>query len=133
MPPCMAKKDKASIYIDLQALFKIIYQAQFQVPKRDRIALINRMLDHCERCIGYFTMAYEYDDKSHCIEMLVAEYEALKIECRLAIDDLPIIKSEATKKDIREKIASIETGIEKWRSYLYSLRHEQHLDDVASP
>lgn len=49
-------KDKAGLYVDTQDLFRLLYETQFEIPKRDRIALTNRMLDHCEKIIGYFAL-----------------------------------------------------------------------------
>ena len=119
----MAKKDESSIYIDLQELFKVLYRGQFGCDKRDRIALFNRMMDHNEKCITYFSLAFDSSDKIHQVEMLVGEFDILKVECRMAID-IEIIKQESLKNQIREYIVKIQDGIDKWRSYLYSARHE---------
>lgn len=120
----MAKKDKASIYIDLQSLFSELYKSQFEMNKCDRIILGDRILDHCEKSLAFFSLAYEVEDKRIIyIEKLLAEFEMLKMDCRFAIDN-NFYKSESTKATIREYISKIQEGIDKWRSFVYSARQE---------
>ena len=35
-------KDKAGLYVDTQDLFRLLYETQFETPKRDRIALTSQ-------------------------------------------------------------------------------------------
>ena len=53
-------KDKAGLYVDTQDLFRLLYETQFEIPKRDRIALTNRMLD---RCCVVARDGYSYKDR----------------------------------------------------------------------
>lgn len=117
-----ASKDKASIYVDLTVLFEFLYDAQWEVPKCHRIALINRIFDHCEKAISYFGVAFDIESKrDEYVARMCEEFEALKICCRLAIKN-GFYKKESTRNTIRESIAKIQEGIDKWQSYLYSNR-----------
>ena len=43
---------RTSIYIDAVKFFNLIYEGQFEMDKRDRIVLANRLLDHMKQFIG---------------------------------------------------------------------------------
>lgn len=117
----MATRDKASIYVDLQNLFRALYDAQWEMAKCNRIVIGVRMLDHCEKALSYFSLAYELEDrKIENIDKMLGEFEMLKVECRFAIDRF--YRRDATKNELREYIVKIQEGIDKWRSYVYSAR-----------
>lgn len=118
----MARKDKAGLYVDTQNLFAILYQTQFELPKRDRPIIVNRMLGHCESIIGFFALAYQSEDKESYIDSFIAEFEALKVICRFAIDNL--LGNETTKFKIREQIARIDEGVARWKRYVQGTRQE---------
>ena len=125
-------KDKAALYVDTQEMFRVIYETQFELPKRDRIVLTTRMLDHCEKIIGNFALAYHTDeDKLKYIDRFIAEFEALKVECRFAIDTL--YRSEATQMRIRELLARIDEGVQRWRKYISGTRQEPRPGGAVSP
>ena len=125
-------KDKAGLYVDTQDLFRLLYETQFEIPKRDRLALTNRMLDHCEKIIGYFALTYyvEEDTLRH-IDGFIAEFEALKVECRFAIER--IYNSEQTRMKIRELLARIDEGVQRWRKYISGTRQEPRPGGAVSP
>lgn len=119
----MSKIDKASIYVNAQELLKVLYNAQFSAPKRDRIALFNRMFDHCEKVVAYFALSYLTDAKVENIQIMMAEFEALKVECRMAIS-LGIVKREGDITAIRDLIAKMQEATDKWHSFVISSRHD---------
>lgn len=127
----MARKDKAGLYIDTQNLFAVLYQAQFELPKRDRPVIVNRMLGRCEAIIGYFALAYQREQKEGYIDSFIAEFEALKVICRFVIDNL--LNNEKTKFKIREQIARIDEGVERWRRYIKGTRQEYRTCGGISP
>lgn len=116
----MARKDKAGLYIDTQNLFAVLYQAQFELPKRDRPVIVNRMLGHCESIIGNFSLAYQSENKKGYIDSFIAEFEALKVICRFVIDNL--LKNEKTKfKNIKRLYEMIDT---RWMK-LYTMNWDR--------
>lgn len=119
----MSKIDKASIYVNAQNLFKVLYYAQFDAPKRDRIALFNRMLDHCEAVISSFSLSYLTERKIENIEVMMAHFEALKVEIRFAMDST-IIRREGTQTELRDLMSRMQDGMDKWRSFIISARQD---------
>ena len=125
-------KDKAALYVDTQEMFRVIYETQFELPKRDRIVLTTRMLDHCEKIIGNFALAYHTDgDKLKYIDRFIAEFEALKVECRFAIDTM--YRSDQTQMRIRELLARIDEGVQRWCKYISGTRQEPRPGGAVSP
>ena len=111
----MATKDKASIYVDLQVLFAQLYDAQWEMAKCNRVVLGDKMLEHCEKAIAYFNVAFDIESKrDEYIALLCEEFSILKFECRFAIDRF--FKSDTTKNKIRESIVKIQEGLDKWLS-----------------
>jgi len=82
------------------------------------------MLDHTEKILGYFTLAYTTDKKIENIDLFIAEFSALKAECRFAIEDM--FNSESTKMRIRESVAKIDESVGRWRTYVKDARQEPH-------
>lgn len=119
----MAKRDKASIYVDAQLLLHELYDAQFEMDKRDRPVLAVRMLDHTERIIANFALAFESENKLQYIDAMLAEFEIVKVEIRFAFERF-MIKSPGTVNRITELIVRMEEGIAKWRSYVISARQD---------
>ena len=121
----MAKRDKAGIYIDAQLLLQLLYDAQFEMDKRDRAVLSVRMLSHAESIISNFALAYNTDDKIEHINKMLAHFEVIKVEIRFAIDR-GMFKKPSTIAKARELIVKMEEGIAKWRAYIVSTRQDQH-------
>ena len=107
----MAKRDKASIYVDAQQLLYTLYDAQFEMDKRDRPVLAVRLLDHTEQIIANFSLAFKSDDKLPYVDTMLAEFEIVKVELRFAIEK-NIIKSPS---NIRRLWESIDAG---WYRYV---------------
>ena len=120
----MAKRDKASIYVDAQQLLYTLYDAQFEMDKRDRPVLAVRLLDHTEQIIANFSLAFKSDDKLPYVDTMLAEFEIVKVELRFAIEK-NIIKSPSTINRITELVVRMEEGIAKWRSYVVSARQDR--------
>jgi len=121
----MANKDKASLFVDTFNLYKVVYTAQFHIPKRDRIALGNRILDHTEKVLSSFAMAYNIEDnKLQNIDKFIIEFEALKMCIRLGFE-LDIYNVESDINAMREYLARIDESVEKWRAYVVSNRQER--------
>ena len=110
----MTKRDKASIYVDAQQLLYTLYDAQFEMDKRDRPVLAVRLLDHTEQIIANFSLAFKSDDKLPYVDTMLAEFEIVKVELRFAIEK-NIIKSPSTINRITELVVRMEEGIAKWR------------------
>ena len=119
----MAKRDKASIYVDAQKLFAALYEAQFDMCKRDRPVMAVRLLDHTERIIANFAVAFESDNKLEFVNRMLAEFEIVKVELRFAIQQ-SIIRNPAHIKELTEIVVRLEEGIAKWRGYVISARQD---------
>lgn len=116
------QRDKSSIYVDVYELFIVLYKLQFKAPKRDRPIIFTRLLDHCERIMANYSIAFDGMDKLPYINMMLGEVECLKVEVRLAIE-LDIIR-EADSTRVRELIVNINESVVKWRSYVVQSRQE---------
>lgn len=118
-------RDKASLYVDTQELFRILYDAQFEIPKRDRPVLATRVLDHSEKICAYFALSYHTEEKLKYTDLFIAEFEALKICLRMMMrPDFPIIRKESICNQIRDYLAKIDESVVKWRKYVSDNRQE---------
>jgi hypothetical protein len=121
-----SKINKTSIYVDVQELFITLYDAQFEMPKRDRPIIVNRALGHCEMVAAYFALSYRTDDKIKYTKLLFAEFEALKMNIRSILrPDRPMIQNESTCNKIRNYIARIDESVVKWYKSLELKRQEE--------
>jgi len=113
-------KDKASIYVDAQKMFSLLYDAQFAMAKRDQNKLGARLQDHCEQIIAYYELAHDLDgeDKKDAIKRLCIEFAIMKVLIRIA-QDKHIIKDISLLNQIRALIVSMDEGIGKWRNYVF--------------
>lgn len=118
-----AKTAKTGIYIDAQKLYNVIYAGQFEMDKRDRPLTALRLLDHTERFIANFSLAYNTDDKLAYIEKMIAEFEIIKFLCRFAITN-GMFKKTYTIGGIKELIVKMDEGIVKWHKFVKSARQE---------
>lgn len=116
-----SKTAKTGIYIDAQKLYNIIYEGQFEMDKRDRPITAIRLLDHTERFISNFCMAYNTEEKFDYIEKMMAEFEIIKFLCRFAISN-GMFKRTFTVNGIKEILVKMDEGIVKWRNYIKSAR-----------
>ena len=133
----MTKKRKEDIFVETTNLLSDLYDFQWEMPKRDRIMLGNSIFQHTERVLGFFMLSYKLDsseinDKVIAINNMMMEFSVLVVEIRMAIDKRMYVK-ESTINRLREHIAIIDEGMQKWRSYVSALRQEQHLHGVVSP
>ena len=133
----MTKKRKEDIFVETTNLLSDLYDFQWEMPKRDRIMLGNSIFQHTERVLAAFMLSYKLDsseinDKVIAINNMMMEFSVLVVEIRMAIDKRMYVK-ESTINRLREHIAIIDEGMQKWRSYVSALRQEQHLHGVVSP
>lgn len=133
----MAKKSKEDIFIETTNLLSDLYDFQWEMPKRDRIMLGNSIFQHTELVLANFMLSYKLDtselgDKIHAINDMMKEFSVLVVEIRMAIDK-NMYKSPSTVNKLREHIAIMDEGIQKWRAYVGVLRQEQCLKGSVSP
>ena len=110
---------RTSIYIDAVKFFNLIYEGQFEMDKRDRIVLANRLLDHTEQFIAFFSLTYNTEKKAENVDKMFSEFECIKFLCRFAIENHKF-KKQTTINSITESIVKMDEGIIKWRNYIYS-------------
>jgi hypothetical protein len=133
----MAKKSKENIFVETTNLLNDLYDFQWEMPKRDRIMLGNSIFQHTELVLADFMLSYkldssEIDDKIHAINEMMKEFSVLVVEIRMAIDK-KMYHKDSTINKLREHIAIIDDGMQKWRAYVGSLRQEQRLKGSVSP
>ena len=124
----MAKRAKEDIYVETLNLLSDLYDFQFEMPKRDRIALANKIFTHTENVLADFVLSYklsnsEIKDKIDAINDMMKEFSIVVVEIRMAIDK-KMYQRESTINKLREHIAVIDEGLIKWRAYVGALRQE---------
>ena len=128
------KIEKTSIYIDIKELHKLLYRAQFTMTKGDRIIMGNRLLDLNQQLISLHSRATAAEKdpwrRFDYIEEMIGVFDALRLNLQVAADMTMFKEAKATVDrenqpkqkifplvvSIFERIAMIETGINKWRS-----------------
>ena len=109
--------EKLGIYIDCFRLHKILYKAQFEMCKKDRVIIGNLMLEFNARLFAHIAMANNCkDQRLHYIDCFISDFEILKMYLRMATED-GIIPNDGTKKGIFECISKIDKGVYGWRGY----------------
>src|SRR5574344_705530 len=117
------RTDKLGIYVDVYNLYNVIFEAQFQMTKTNRIILGDKMLQKCEDLFGHIAMANNLRDRRiEYIDTFISEFETLKIELRLACEK-SIVSEDKTKLALFSHVARIDEGIGKWRNATIS-RHD---------
>lgn len=124
----MAKKAKEDIYVETLNLLSDLYDFQFEMPKRDRIALATKIFTHTENVLADFMLSYklgnsEIKDKINAVNDMMKEFSIVVVEIRMAIDK-KMYQRESTINKLREHIAVIDEGMIKWRAYVGTLRQE---------
>ena len=124
----MAKRAKEDIYVETLNLLSDLYDFQFEMPKRDRIALATKIFTHTENVLADFVLSYklsnsEIKDKIDAINDMIKEFSIVVVEIRMAIDK-KMYHRESTINKLREHIAVIDEGMIKWRAYVGALRQE---------
>ena len=127
------KVEKTGIYIDLKELHKLLYRAQFTMTKGDRIIMGDRLLDLNQELMSLLSRATNESDqktKIEYIDRMIGTFDALKLNLESA-SDLTMFKDSRVTVDrdsgssqrisplileIFKRIASIDNGINKWRS-----------------
>lgn len=106
----MTKRDKASIYVDAQQLLYTLYDAQFEMDKRDRPVLAVRLLDHTEQIIANFSLAFKSDDKLPYVDTMLADEMGLSYT-RYADDCVIVVQNKeaalALLPLVRKKYAEV--------------------------
>jgi len=132
-------KRKEDIGPECYDLLKDLYVFQFEMHKSERIAIGNNIFQDATRVLGLFMTSYkigtdkhELSDKIKTINEMMAVFSGLVAQIRIAID-LKLYKSDLAKNKIKEHIAIIDEGMQKWRSYVSALRQERYLNDSVSP
>lgn len=124
----MAKKGKEDIFVETLNLLSDLYDFQFEMPKRDRIALATKIFTHTENVLADFMLSYklsnsEIEDKINAVNDMMKEFSIVVVEIRMAIDK-KMYHRESTINKLREHIAVIDEGMIKWRAYVGALRQE---------
>ena len=124
----MAKKAKDDIYVETLNQLSDLYDFQFEMPKRDRIALATKIFTHTENVLADFMLSYklgnsEIKDKINAVNDMIKEFSIVVVEIRMAIDK-KMYQRESTINKLREHIAVIDEGMIKWRAYVGALRQE---------
>ena len=120
------KIDKTGIYIDAYNLRKLLKRAQFTMTKADRVVYGTPLLQACAAFLADFVMAYDFpDERSHYIRKMCADFEVLKIDLRIIVEDNVIkqtdkenaqMSPDAYKVRIFELVGRMDDGITKWRN-----------------
>ncbi len=118
------KTDKLGIYVDTHNLRRELYKAMMEMTKAHRVIIGDKMIQRSGEMISHIAMANNLlDSRLKYIDTFIAEFEALKDDLRICMED-SIITNDYTKLRIFEIVAKIDEGVGKWRNYTLS-RHEQ--------
>ena len=76
--------DKAGIYVDAHKLRRVLYQALFDMDKRDRVVFGERAMTELGEFIAAFAMAYDFpEERDYYIRKMCAVFSVLLIDLRI--------------------------------------------------
>lgn len=115
--------DKAGIYVDAHKLRRVLYQALFDMDKRDRVVFGERAMTELGEFIAAFAMAYDFpEERNYYIRKMCAVFSVLLIDLRI-MAELNVYRGAKNssgdvivKGEIFELVGRIDLGISKWRS-----------------
>ena len=111
--------EDTGIYVDTYELFKAVHSVIYDVPKKDRVVLGDKIHDKASSMIAHAGMAYKLADRRKDeIDLFICDFEILKAYLRLAID-LKFLQP-AKQVKIFSYIQRIDEGIMKWRKSVMS-------------
>ena len=109
--------DKLRIYVDCFQLHKLLYKAQFEMCKKDRVVVGNLILEYNAKLFAHIAMANNCkEERLKYIEKFISDFEILKMYLRLIVEE-NIISNDGTKFNIFDYISKIDKTIYGWRSY----------------
>lgn len=110
---------KLGIYVDLTHLLEKYYPAMFQMNKKDRVILGDKILDAILDCIGHTAMANSCtDERIMHINAMIGRFEHVKALLRFGIDSG--ILQERFRLPMFEYVARIDESVVRWRTYTLS-------------
>ena len=109
--------DKLDIYVECQTLIKLIYEMQFTLNKKDRLALYPFLIDKSLKIPGFIAKAKRCKEIEYqSLQEMIAAFEEIKMILRIMIDE-KIITSDSIKIRIFTSICAIDRNLDKWYSY----------------
>ena len=126
----MENKTDIQIYVDLKAFYKAFYQAQFLMPKRDRIELAQDVLSNISKAITCIKMANDiHQERLQWLKkaiiywgIVISDMELIN-ECKMLLNPKPENKVKNINNKIinlYELISRVDEGIIKWYKYTLS-------------
>ena len=106
--------DKLRIYVDCFQLHKLLYKAQFEMCKKDRVVVGNLILEYNAKLFAHIAMANNCkEERLKYIEKFISDFEILKMYLRLIVEE-NIISNDGTKFNIFDYISKIDKAIYGW-------------------
>ena len=136
----MAKAEGASIYIDAQALRKLLIRSLHMMTKQNRMEIGSRAVQESGELIASFVMAYDFEEERwYYFRRLRAVFEVLKVDVRMIIEDgvlqspHPVTheRPETVHLLMLERIGRIDESITKWKTRV--VRQARSRADSGSP
>ena len=104
---------KTGIYVDLQMLAQRIYHLLYEMPKKDRVVLGDKIFNSCVDSLSYFREAFKnMEQREELKKKFVHEFGKMKELVRLSVN-LKLIKSKS-HVSIFEYIMRIDKEKKKW-------------------
>ena len=116
--------EKQEIYIDCTMLLKQVHKSIYDMPKKDRVVVGDRLMNYVLSMLSHFSYAWNFADVrvSETEKFLFCYYEFRSL-ARMCSgerkEELNIIKI-TNYSAIAEYMERIEKGIGKWRKYVRS-------------
>ena len=114
------KVELTGIYIDVAELRKLIFEASYDMTKKDRIIWVESMIRNIGEVIKHFVLAYEYqDERDKYTRKLVGDFAVVKADIRTACE-FGIFKGNkkdgelVIKKKIFNSLGRIDDSVGKW-------------------
>jgi len=119
--------EKQGIYRDSMILLKRVHKAIYDMPKKDRIIIGDRLLNYVLSMLSHFSYAWNFQDVRVIeTEKFIFNYYEFRSLVRMCTDnnkdEANIIKL-SNYVPMAESMANIEEGMKKWRKFAKSQDH----------
>ena len=109
--------DQLDIYIEVQNLWKLLYNIRAKLHKNDRAALYPLLLTQCAKVSADIARTRRCRDREYeYLQEMIGDFEELKMALRNMIQ-LGIITIDSDKVALFTSIASIDRNLDKWYGY----------------